>query len=77
MTSKSSENRWAKQGIQKDIKKARPTTRLEFSKRAARVRNPNKGETPRGSWAGGFLAVGTHFGAPEPFQERSKNHSIC
>ena len=31
---------------------------------------------PRGSWAGGFLPGWTHFGAPEPFQDQSKNHSF-
>ena len=60
----------------KVMKKAWCTHRLEFPKRAARVRNHNKGETPRGPWQGGPRIVRAAVAAPEPFKERSKNHSI-
>ena len=61
---------------EKDIKKAGPTTRLEFLKRADRVRNHNKGETPRGPGAPQFIGGRPPFGAPARFQKRSKNHYI-
>ena len=32
---------------------------------------------PRGPWTGGFRIARASFGALEPFQKRSKNHSIC
>ena len=36
--------------------------------------NPSyKDGSPRGPWAGGSLVAGQPFGAPEPFQECSKN----
>ena len=35
-----------------------------------------RGEPPRGPWVVGLRVAGARFGAPEPFQERSKNPSI-